>query len=109
MPKKISQQESVFDPLEQYHLSHGEFHYVMLNKINMMSFEAFEFESLFIFFQEFMRYVPGRITRSLIDQYQCVKKFAEDKSIKFQVGQGVSQSLLFHYNVLLMIWEGWTR
>lgn len=49
MPKKISQQESVFDPLEQYHLSHGEFHYVMLNKINMMSFEAFELKPLYLF------------------------------------------------------------
>lgn len=60
MPKKISQQESVFDPLEQYHLSHGEFHYVMLNKINMMSFEAFEFESLFIFFSGIYAICPGK-------------------------------------------------
>lgn len=47
MPKKLLQQESIFDPLEQYHLSHGEYHYIVLKRINVISFETFEFESLF--------------------------------------------------------------
>lgn len=106
MAHKIIQQESVFDPLEQYHLSLGEFHYIILKKLNVMSFETFEFERLFIFFEAFMAYIPCN-TRSTVEEYRCMKKFAEDKSIDFQLGEGVSTSRPYKYKFLLMASRGY--
>lgn len=70
---------SLFTTRQQAKLRNGEVDTIILKKLATMSYHEFEYESLFLYFEQFLRTLPGWWTPDTIYQFNLVRKFVTNK------------------------------
>jgi hypothetical protein len=84
---------NVFTDFEERVMSAGRNSESIVQKLKTITFEEFEYLSMFQFFEEFIVSLPGKPTSSSMERFRRVMNFAKAKVVVYQLRAEVSTAL----------------